>query len=119
MAAGKPKSKAILAREKWRLQEWKIKTDHKHKNTNHIFYEKIECAKGSASDAVKDCFSFDPSGTETFLCWQKSIEASAAARGIEESNHVALAQSPVRQNIDEEQVLRRDCYNDYSLFVML
>ncbi len=37
----------------------------------------------------------------------------------EESNHVALAQSPVQQNIDEEQVLRRDCYNDYCLYVML
>ncbi len=37
----------------------------------------------------------------------------------EESDHVALAQSPVQQNIDEEQVLRRDCNNDCCLFVML
>ncbi len=71
MAAGKPKSKAILAREKRRLQEWKIKTDSKYKTAISItsFYEKIEYAKGSASAAVKACFSFDPSGTETFLCW--------------------------------------------------
>ncbi len=57
---------------------------------------------------------FDPSGTETLLCWKGPLEASAATRG--------MAQLPVmvEQTIDEGLVQRRDHdrYNDFCLLVM-
>ncbi len=109
----------VKGNTKRRLQKWKIKTYHKHKEPISITF-----------------FMRKPSVQKVLLLWMLSKiffhfirlvpRPSSAGKSRsklllppEESNNVALAQSPVQQNIYEEQELRRDCYKDYCLCVML
>ncbi len=102
MAAGKPKSKAMLAREKRRLQEWKIKTDRKYKEAIPITHF---MRKSSLQKVLLRMLS-----KFVFHLIRLVLRLSSAGKGRskrllpqEESNHVVLAQSPVQQTLTKNR----------------